>query len=1373
MVLGVNAQQRGSIQNRSISDGPLINLSTQVAGGIISSEPANTPQLFGGCASDTLLFEDFQSQVIPATWPNQDIDGLTDANGRPGEYYVTTDFQTTIPGDTNYVAASSSWFTPAGIANNGLITDVFVVCDPSVELIWKSAPFEGLAFMDGYTVSVVNATTSVITIIAEFAEGDAAGNIGPGIAHTNFNGLNGVLQEWSVSLAPFIGQSIAIFFNHDSDDDNLIMLDDIFVGIPPNTDGDVAASQIYRGTDYTYVPLSQNQPITPNAVMTNQGGTSVTNPTMTFDAWLTGSSVYNSSEAQGTLAGGASSTFTASAPGVLGLGGYLVTGAASADEADQDPTNNIDTAALVITDTVYGRDDNVVDGALSIGATADGFLGNQFEIFTETYATSISAYLYAPQLGDTIYFSIYNMVGGVPTTVAAVTSPHIFGLADTSGLLLTLPIIGGSTFLAPGDYVVGVEESVAGEATLAYSFENYQPGSSWVFFLGVWNNSESYGLFPAYIVRLNLCNAPTAGFTSVESGLTSSFTNTSTSDFWLSHFYDFGDGSVDTSANPVHTYAGPGTYTVCLIEFNYCGADTICQQVTVANPVPSNDTCGGALPISCGAVISGDNLTATANDAPSSCTSSGNGVWYTFTGDGSIVTLTTCSPNTDFDTEIIVVSGDCNNQACEVFNDDDIGCANGNLLSTVTFASTLGVDYFVHVGSYFQDFGLGNFELSMFCTQPCSLDGLTSGTQGSCDGITDTYSQDVVVTYSSAPATGTLDVNGQSFAITGSPQTVTLTGLLADGLDVDVTASFSADGSCPLTGLALFTAPASCLGSCDGKAALIGFPTDVCANSAPIAITPAYYGGTFGFPGVPGPIDVPYINGESANSFSAASLPLAIPDNVTPGASANIFVSGVDPNSTLGSICMDITHTWDGDLHVTLMDPSGTSVDLMARPGSVGGLGAGCSQDDVSVTIIPGTGNDMENVCITGVGIIGEYTAHDGQDIASFSGDPNGLWVVTVIDSAGGDIGTLDNFTLNFGNPGMLDVTGLAAGTYDFTHTYSTCDGCVDIDTISFNVLGPAPVAAFNESASNLVVDYTDASTGPVDNHFWDFGDGNTSTFMDPQHTYAAPGTYTVCLIVSNSCGADTTCQSVSVTCPVPVADFTNSANNLIVDFTDASTGTVENYLWDFGDGNTSVLMNPQHTYAAGGTYTVCLTVSNSCGADSSCSQITISCPAPVSAWSSSTNGLVVDFTDLTAGTVDTYLWDFGDGNTSGLTSPQHTYAVAGTYTVCQTVVNACGADSSCASVNPDIPTSLDPSFENGLSIYPNPSEGNITLELNGFETEATISIVDVTGRVVYTEVTFIGQNFRKTLNLNVANGSYVLHLITDQGIATRKLEIE
>ena len=105
----------------------------------------------------------------------------------------------------------------------------------------------------------------------------------------------------------------------------------------------------------------------------------------------------------------------------------------------------------------------------------------------------------------------------------------------------------------------------------------------------------------------------------------------------------------------------------------------------------------------------------------------------------------------------------------------------------------------------------GLFTAPAACPPPppsCSISAISAGTQTSC--VNNLYTQEVIVTYSNAPASGTLDVNGQSFAITGSPQTVTLSGLSADGLVVDVTAAFSDDAGCTKTETGVFTAPGPC-----------------------------------------------------------------------------------------------------------------------------------------------------------------------------------------------------------------------------------------------------------------------------------------------------------------------------------------------------------------------------------------------------------------------------------------------------------------------------------------------------------------------------------------------------------------------------------
>jgi hypothetical protein len=94
---------------------------------------------------------------------------------------------------------------------------------------------------------------------------------------------------------------------------------------------------------------------------------------------------------------------------------------------------------------------------------------------------------------------------------------------------------------------------------------------------------------------------------------------------------------------------------------------------------------------------------------------------------------------------------------------------------------------------------------------PCAIDSMTVGVQGACDEVTNTYTQDVTVYYSNEPDSGNLNVNGQLFAISGSPQAVTLTGLNSDGGSVNLTALFDLDSACTATMDSAWTAPDSCL----------------------------------------------------------------------------------------------------------------------------------------------------------------------------------------------------------------------------------------------------------------------------------------------------------------------------------------------------------------------------------------------------------------------------------------------------------------------------------------------------------------------------------------------------------------------------------
>lgn len=148
-----------------------------------------------------------------------------------------------------------------------------------------------------------------------------------------------------------------------------------------------------------------------------------------------------------------------------------------------------------------------------------------------------------------------------------------------------------------------------------------------------------------------------------------------------------------------------------------------------------------------------------------------------------------------------------------------------------------------------------------------------------------------------------------------------------------------------------------------------------------------------------------------------------------------------------------------------------------------------------------------------------------------------------------------------------------------------------------------------------------------------------------------------------------------------PTAAFSRVINFLQVQFTNASQageGAIASYAWNFGDGNNSTDASPQHTYQNAGNYTVQLSVTDANGkTDSVTGQVQVSTAAPpVADFDVSGTGLVKQFTEMSqmgAGAISAYAWDFGDGNSSNQQNPEHTYTSAGTYTVELTVTDANG----------------------------------------------------------------------------------------------------
>jgi len=265
-------------------------------------------------------------------------------------------------------------------------------------------------------------------------------------------------------------------------------------------------------------------------------------------------------------------------------------------------------------------------------------------------------------------------------------------------------------------------------------------------------------------------------------------------------------------------------------------------------------------------------------------------------------------------------------------------------------------------------------------------------------------------------------------------------------------------------------------------------------------------------------------------------------------------------------------------------------------------------------------------------------------------------------------------------------------GSYTVTLVVTSADGCTDTLTMADAVVIVNDQPGFTQSSTTAcpgdAVSFTDTSSNATA-WSWDFGDGTTSTDQNPTHIYTTSGTYDVALSVTfaNGCVKTYTETAAVTVFPDITASFSpDDTDACSVPFTVNFTNSVAaaSYLWDFGDGNTSTDANPSHTYTAPGLYDVSLTVTSADGCTHTLTQdelIQIIEPQAVitsDVW----NGcvpLAVSFTDNSTSTtpITSWLWDFGDGNTSTAQNPSNTFTADGQYDVTLTVTNAEGCTST------------------------------------------------------------------------------------------------
>lgn len=278
--------------------------------------------------------------------------------------------------------------------------------------------------------------------------------------------------------------------------------------------------------------------------------------------------------------------------------------------------------------------------------------------------------------------------------------------------------------------------------------------------------------------------------------------------------------------------------------------------------------------------------------------------------------------------------------------------------------------------------------------------------------------------------------------------------------------------------------------------------------------------------------------------------------------------------------------------------------------------------------------------------------------------------------------------------------------------------------------------ANFTFSVSGGTATFTDLSSVPAgSDYYWNFGDGGTSSAINPTYTYSANGLYAVCLwVVDSTSGcSDYYCDSLDVT--------------------------------GLGGGGGSIFDSlPPVT---GG----CI----ACG--------TLTGPPPCNADfvmypDSSTTNTWYFYSISTGGAAPfTYSWDFGDGSTSSSMSPTHTYATSGTYTVCLTyVTDSCsstvcytisfmnGEDQRAAITEQEEPSETPITLS---KLYPNPAQSSTTISVNAEEdSQITLVVTGITGQALVNEVRMVAKG-ENQISLNVDDlpvGNYYVTITTANG---------
>ncbi|MGB1263211.1 MAG: PKD domain-containing protein [Cognaticolwellia sp.] len=362
---------------------------------------------------------------------------------------------------------------------------------------------------------------------------------------------------------------------------------------------------------------------------------------------------------------------------------------------------------------------------------------------------------------------------------------------------------------------------------------------------------------------------------------------------------------------------------------------------------------------------------------------------------------------------------------------------------------------------------------------------------------------------------------------------------------------------------------------------------------------------------------------------------------------------------------------FNGDSHLSAISTFDDKLDYSSpfQPESgikLSSLGLAVSVTDQSVT------SDNATITLTNNGKDTIQTTRNGKQI-QLSLSAEQLNETETITWHLGDGTTLTGKTIDYHYPNN--------GQYIISVTYTNQSGSAELAKaiiVAEKITGKI-IPEFNDKE----VTFTAEITGGKGELFyrWNFGDDSAiSNRQEANHTYNNFGAYTVTLSVLDETKViyDLVLDFVLQEQPLTLST-SYTISDLTVNFMSSILGGKGNktYQWDFGDGNGSTLAAPTHTYSESGTYNVVLTVTDDEGARAD-TEFSVNVTNIALSTTHTVTDLTVNFVSTATGAQGnmSYMWSFGDGNSSTEQSPVHTYSQSGTYSVTLQVTDEAGTSA-------------------------------------------------------------------------------------------------